>query len=58
MPRLVYWCNETFTCDKRVGGRERVWVGRAMRMWLFRKSEPKWGAVLPTQSYSGWETAS
>lgn len=28
-----------------------------MRIWPFRKSEPKLGALLPTHWFSGWENS-
>lgn len=28
-----------------------------MRIWLFRKSAPQWGALLPTHWFSGWENS-
>lgn len=28
-----------------------------MRIWLFRKSEPKWRALLPPHWFSGWESS-
>lgn len=53
-PRLVC-CGSDFHFGSKGGGRERVWVGKAVRIWLFRKSEPKWEALLPTPWFSGWE---
>ena len=56
MPSLVGCRRKTFISAKS-GSRARVWVGKAMRIWLFRKSEPKWGALLPTHWFSGWESS-
>lgn len=41
-----------------LGWGQRKGLGsRAMRIWLFRKSAPQWGALLPTHWFSGWENS-